>query len=229
MNDLTRLADRHGTDKGSRGRDPHHYTLLYDMLLSGRRRDLRHMIEIGLLRGGPEVGIDKDRPTGDLPSVRMWLDYLPEAVVHGFDISDFSFFRHPRFRFTRGDAGDAADLQRLAAGAERFEFVIDDGSHASFHQQQALLALWPRLAPGGLYVVEDLHWQSPAYEDALPPADKTRDLVAHWLRSRRFPDPRTDVLAGLPALADEVDYALLVDQPFVADRLAKVAVLRKRC
>ncbi|WP_052730277.1 hypothetical protein [Sphingomonas sp. SRS2] len=124
---LTTLAARYRSDKGSTGSLPHNYTLLYDMLLGPRRDSVTRMLEIGLLVGGPEVGADADRATGDLPSVRMWLDYFPKAIVHGFDISDFSFFTHPRFRFTRGDSGIAADLQAVAARGERFDFIIDDG------------------------------------------------------------------------------------------------------
>lgn len=185
------------------------------------------MIEIGLLVGGPEVGVSADRATGNLPSVRMWLDYFPEATVHGFDISDFSFFEHPRFRFVRGDSGVAADLERLVADGRRFDFIIDDGSHASFHQQLAFQTLLPHLEPGGLYIIEDLHWQSPVYEEKLPPTMLTAELVDHWFRTREFPPMRCEELAGLPALARQINFAFLVNQPFVGHRQVKVAVIQK--
>ncbi len=226
---LTSLADTFGSDKGSVAQHPHNYTLLYDMLLGPRRESVRAMIEIGLLVGGPEVGIDADRPTGELPSVRMWLDYFPNAVVHGFDISDFSFFEHSRFHFTRGDSGVAADLEKLVARGERFDFIIDDGSHASFHQQLALQILFPHLAPGGIYIIEDLHWQSPAYEDKLPPTITTAALIDHWFQTGRFPDMHCVELAALPRLADQINFAFLVNQPFAQhQRLAKVAVIQKK-
>lgn len=225
---LTQLADGFGSDKGSVAQHPHNYTLLYDMLLGPRRESIRNMIEIGLLVGGPEVGADADRPTGNLPSVKMWLDYFPNAVVHGFDISDFSFFEHPRFRFTRGDSGVAADLERLTARGESFDFIIDDGSHASFHQQLAFQTLFPYLAPGGIYIIEDLHWQSPVYEDKLPSTVTTAALFDYWFQYGRFPEMRCAELEALPELADQINFAFPVQQPFTEHRLVKVVVIQKK-
>ena len=34
---------------------------------------------------------------------------------------------------------------------------IDDGSHEPAHQQISFKKLWPEVAPGGLYVIEDFH------------------------------------------------------------------------
>ena len=34
--------------------------------------------------------------------------------------------------------------------------IIDDGSHLPSHQLLSLETLWPALAPGGLYIVEDV-------------------------------------------------------------------------
>lgn len=224
---LTALANAYGSDKGTAVEGAHHYTPFYEMLLGPRRGQVSRMLEIGLLRGGPEVGADRDRATGDLPSVRMWLDYFPHAMVHGFDISDFSFFRHPRFAFTRGDSGIAEDLRRIIAGGERFDFVIDDGSHASFHQQLAFQTLFPALNPGGLYLIEDLQWQSPYYESALPPTVTTASLFEHWFRTGRFPPVAAAELAGLDALAGEIGHAFLAEQPFIPGRVVKVAVVQK--
>ena len=227
---LTTLANRYHSDKGTSGVSiPHHYTLLYDMLLGPRRDSITRMLEIGLLIGGPEVGAHADRKTGDLPSVRMWLDYFPKAMVHGFDISDFSFFSHPRFTFTRGDSGVEADLKRVVARGERFDFIIDDGSHASFHQQLAFQTLFPHLEPGGLYIIEDLHWQSPAYEGSLPPTIRTAELIDKWFESGAFPQVEAPELAGLPALADQINFAFVINQPFTTDgRWPKVAVIQKK-
>ncbi len=224
---LTALANAFQSDKGTAHPEPHAYTLLYDLLLQPRRQGLRRMMEIGLCAGGPEVGGDPDRPIAAAPSVDMWLRYFPSAVVHGFDISDFSSIRDPRFVFTRGDSGVEADLER-AAGGETFDLVIDDGSHASFHQQLALKVLFPHLAPGGLYIVEDLHWQSPFYAD-LPATVTTAHLVDHWFRNGRFPPLEAPELQGLEALGAEVEFAFVVNQPFAGQaNIPKVAVLRKR-
>lgn len=53
--------------------------------------------------------------------------------------------------------------------------IIDDGYHASKHQQITLVSLWETLKPGGIYVIEDLHYQ-PLKETEL----KTRDMLREW-------------------------------------------------
>ncbi|WP_059413229.1 hypothetical protein [Cupriavidus basilensis] len=225
---LTDLANGFHSDKGTIHPEPHSYTLVYDMLLQPRRAAVRDMLEIGLCAGGPEVGNDAGRQPPDAPSVRMWLQYFPHAMVQGFDISDFSFFQHPRFRFTRGDAGRAADLQAAVAGTDGYDLIIDDGSHASFHQQLAFLHLFPHLRPGGLYIIEDLHWQSPYYEGQLPPTMRTAELIEHWFRTGRFPRLAAAELQGMEALAAGIDFAFTLNQPFVQASPPKLAVIQKR-
>lgn len=224
---LTELAARYGSDKGSKHPRPHHYTRTYDMLLQPRRNTLVRMLEIGLFAGGPEVGGKVDRKGLDLPSAKMWLSYFPSAIVQGFDISDFSFFKHPRFEFTRGDAGVEADLLAAVEGRGTYDLIIDDGSHASFHQQLAFQCLFPSLRRGGLYIIEDLHWQSPYYEGILPQTFTTADMIRNWFRTKTFPESPAPQLSGLSRLADEIDLAFIMNQPFAEHDLPKLAVIQK--
>lgn len=181
---LSQLADRYGSDKGGRHGDRHRYAELYDLLLHNERGSLGKMIELGLARGGPEDPHGTVDRHCDSPSVRMWLDYFPKARIIGFDVSDFSHLEHDggRFRFLRGDCGREADLIRLReTSGNDVDLIIDDASHASFHQQLALKTLFAALRPGGLYVIEDLHWQPPHVEARLPAVPRTID----WLNALR--------------------------------------------
>ncbi len=174
---MTELANKYGSDKGTVcGSPPHRYTYLYDLILDRYRHLSADFLELGLAVGGPEIGGPVDREV-DSPSVKMWLEYFPHAHVYGFDISDFSQIKHPRFTFVRGDGGSSVDLQRLANAASGFDVIIDDGSHASYHQQLAFKHLFPKLRPGGTYIIEDLHWQSPIYEGKPIPLPRTRDFM----------------------------------------------------
>ena len=172
---LTALADEYGSDKGTRRGPGHRYTFLYDLILYPLKDRPITLLELGLAVGGPELGNPAER-AAESPSVKMWLDYFSEANVVGFDITDFSHMSHPRFCFVQGDCGSELDLLRLAGTAAAFDVVIDDASHASFHQQLAFKVLFPKLTPGGIYIIEDLHWQSPFFEDQLPSV--TRRLVS---------------------------------------------------
>ena len=57
-----------------------------------------------------------------------------------------------------GDQSSAADLERVyaEAGGAPFDLIIDDGSHRFLDQQATLHVLWPRVRPGGFYIVEDV-------------------------------------------------------------------------
>ena len=183
---LTDLANQFCSDKGTQhGASPHKYTYLYDIAFAPYRRKAINFLEMGLAIGGPEVGGPVDRSV-DSPSVRMWTEYFPRATIYGFDISDFSHIDHPRFVFTRGDSGSEQDVRRLAQIAPHFDIIIDDASHASFHQQLAFLHLWPKLAPDGLYIIEDLQWQSPPFESTLPSVPKTSDLFNSFFVNDRY-------------------------------------------
>jgi hypothetical protein len=186
MNNLTTLANDYGSDKGTlRGSPPHRYTYLYDLILDRDRNAAINFLELGLAVGGPEVGGPVDRQV-DSPSVRMWLEYFPHAQIYGFDISDFSHIKFPRFTFVRGDSGSAEDLERLANSTSGFDIVIDDGSHASYHQQMAFRFLFPKLRPGGTYIIEDLHWQSPEYEGKSIALPRTRDFMIEFLEGGKY-------------------------------------------
>lgn len=185
---LNQLANQFGSDKGSEHGDRHRYAQIYDLLFHNQRLTTGTIVELGLAQGphDPVLGLGAQRPTvgGTSPSVAMWLNYFPQARVFGFDIADFSHLTtgNPRFTFIQGDAGSVGDLQRLAGsvGGE-VDILIDDASHASFHQQLALRELLPRVRSGGIYIIEDLHVQPQGIEQALPPTPRTID----WLEAFR--------------------------------------------
>lgn len=220
---LTDLADRYGSDKGSA---KHRYTELYEMLFRPFRDRAIDFLEMGLQIGGPEHGQSADRPTTDLPSVRMWLDYFPKARVHGLDVSDFSWFSHDRFTFHRCDMDARDDIAAAAAAMPGLGIVIDDASHASHHQQFAFLELFPRLKPGGLYVIEDLRWQPAAYERAG--FTKTAALLRGFAEGRRFRHSDPGLEAEFQALAPAISGCFVFQVGYDKRRKDQVAVIHKR-
>jgi hypothetical protein len=128
------------TDKGT----AHSYVDVYERLLAPlREREGVRVLEIGVWQGG---------------SLLLWDAYFRSARITGVDV-DLSRVlpeaRHsPRISLVRGDAADAGRL--LAADASPLDVVIDDGSHVIDEQLAAFRSLAGRLAPGGLYVIEDV-------------------------------------------------------------------------
>ena len=220
---LTDLADRFGSDKGS---TKHRYSELYHLLFNPLRSRKLRFLEMGLLIGGPELGASADRKTGDLPSIRMWLEYFPKAHVTGLDISDFSWFEHERFDFIRCDMDERANIRAAMQGQAAFDVVIDDASHASHHQQNAFLEIFPKLKSGGIYIIEDLRWQPAPYE--RKGITKTADLFQSWLTSRSFSHSDPAVAAEFNALSDQFSGVFIHQARFRKDKRDQLAVIHKR-
>jgi hypothetical protein len=136
---LDDLAIRHGVDKSSK---VHGYTRAYERHFAIFRDRPIRLLGIGVGGGG---------------SLRMWRDYFPHAAVYGLDVKDCRPPEGERIRIFQGSQDDEQVLERLAAQAGPLDVVIDDGSHRWSDQITAFKALYPHLAPGGCYVIEDLH------------------------------------------------------------------------
>ena len=220
---LSELAEKYGSDKGPR---KHRYTELYELLFRPFRDAPVTFLEMGLLIGGPEHGIDQGRETRDLPSIRMWLEYFSEAQIIGLDISDFSWFEHPRFRFVQCDMDDRANIARAADKIGQVDIVIDDASHASHHQQNAFLELFPSLPPGGLYVIEDLRWQPEIFE--RKGITKTAKLFRGFAETREFHHRDPETQAAFQALAPDISGCFVFQAHYTKTRRDQVAVIHKR-
>jgi hypothetical protein len=235
-NRLTVLANRYGSDKGDRHFDRHNYTRIYDALFRGRRHEALRVAELGLLHNRDRSSWRRrdQRYAGTAagfraPSLQMWSDYFPNAEIFGFDINDFSAVRMPRCSIIRGDMGSRDDLSRfLEVTGGNFDVVIEDASHASHHQQIALGFLFSQVRPGGLYVVEDLHWQPGEIEEA--DAAKTVDVLRRAAITGLFRSPYMLPHEG-EALARDVESIRLYDSAS-PDRALEgndaLAVIRKR-
>ena len=220
---LTDLADRFGSDKGS---TKHRYTELYHMLLHPLRNQAINFLEMGLLIGGPEHGNDADRATADLPSIRMWLEYFPKAKIHGLDVSDFAWFAHERFTFHRCDMDVRANIAAAATAMPALDVIIDDASHASHHQQNAFLELFPQLKSGGLYIIEDLRWQPEAYEHKG--ITKTADLFRGFAEKRSFAHADAGMQAAFAGLEGAISGCFVFQVRYDKARRDQVAVIHKR-
>jgi hypothetical protein len=190
---LTELANKYGSDKGNEHISKHHYTRVYDALLGVARNAGIKMLEIGLLnpydsRWNETVDGKASKKTrlDAAPSLLMWSEYFGNAEVHGADIEDFSAVDIPGCTIHRIDQGNRKDLLSVAAHGP-FDVIIDDASHASTHQQLGLACLFPALKPGGLYFIEDLHWQPQELEDPLVP--KTQDLLQRFAMTGKLVSP----------------------------------------
>lgn len=122
----------------------HHYLPLYDRYLGHWRGKPVKFLEIGVSKGG---------------SLQMWRKWLgDEAVLCGIDINpDCARFDGQAGMVRIGSQADAGFLAGVVEEMGGIDVVLDDGSHKMDHVRASLAALFPLLATGGTYVIEDLH------------------------------------------------------------------------
>lgn len=154
----TDLYHPHGTDKGAHGYMEH-----YQRVLGGH--SIRSILEIGVQSGA---------------SLVVWSELFPDARIVGIDIDPdcgASDLDGHGFDVLIGDASDPAVVESLLD--ESFDLIIDDGSHLAEHTA-ANLDVWAhRLAPGGVYVIEDAVFGSTSWVQSV---GETIDmLLAHGL------------------------------------------------
>lgn len=220
---LSDLASVYGSDKGPA---KHRYTQLYQMLFWPYANRKINFLEMGLLIGGPEHNISADRETRDCPSIRMWLDFFKSAKIHGLDVSDFSWFEHERFEFFRCDMDARENIATAAEKMPTMDIIIDDASHASHHQQYGFLELFPRLASGGLYIIEDLRWQPGGME--RPGITKTGDLFDAFQIAGKFKHSDHEIGAELNSLIPDISGCFVFQENYDRTGRHQVAVIHKR-
>ena len=141
---LKMLATLYGSDKWN----THWYAQHYEQAFRSIRRKRLTVLEIGIGGyGDPRLGGG---------SLRMWRTWFPHAVIHGIDIEDKSGHEERRIRIHRGSQTDNDFLASVIEKTGPPDLIVDDGSHRNRDVISTFKFLFPRLADGGYYVVEDI-------------------------------------------------------------------------
>lgn len=134
---LDELALKHDTDKSSRS---HWYTRFYERMFGGIRENVESLLELGV---------------GGGPSIRMWKDYFPNALIYGVDqnhvVGDFG----GRVKLYECEQTDREALEAHFTGVQ-LEIIIDDCSHDQKKTVASMKILYPLLSDNGWYVIEDM-------------------------------------------------------------------------
>lgn len=122
------------TDKVSHGYMPFYRALSHSLTAKA-------VCEIGVLNGG---------------SLAMLQDLFPHAAIVGVDNSTVATWPTGTRKIVSDQT--AEDLpKRLGEIANVYDLIIDDASHIAVFTRITWEMLWPLVAPGGYYVIED--WQ----------------------------------------------------------------------
>ena len=142
----------------------HSYINFYSSLLVDIK--VRRLLEIGI--GFPELMSPLVPKYVHGASLRMWADYLPDADIFACDIRPDTLINEGRIHSVVCDQYDTVALEGMAeqfTAGGLFDVIIDDGCHHTLAQVISFFTLWKYLAPGGVYVVEDV-----GYPDVLSKA-----------------------------------------------------------
>jgi len=168
MNELTTLANKYNSDKGTTYACAHGYTEYYDNIFKPYKTS---NVEFKML----EIGLNRDNQNST-PSLNIYREFFGDKVsLYGFDIHPaFNNFHDPnnKLHIIIGDQSNPKDLKQCN---EIYDVIIDDGYHASKHQQISFCNLWKQVKSGGVYIIEDLHYQ-PSIENEI----STKELIRQW-------------------------------------------------
>jgi len=175
-----------GTDKSSLNHD---YLRHYERILAPFRYDSITLLEIGVFHGA---------------SLRMWSDYLTQALVVGVHIRpECAQYADGRREIEIGSQADTDFLDDL--GRRRLpDVIIDDGSHQADHVILTFRTLFPHLRPGGIYIVEDMHFHAGAGAAHWRGPSGTVPQDVFLRLARLVPCPQTEG-------DDERDFARMTD------------------
>lgn len=122
------------------------YLEAYEVCLAPYRDKPINILEIGVANGG---------------SLDIWAEYFPNALnIVGCDITPECgelVYEDPRVHLVVGDANHPDTKKMITSISERYDIIIDDGSHINADIIKAFSHYYPILSPGGIYFVEDLH------------------------------------------------------------------------
>lgn len=139
------LASKYGTDKAS---THHNYVAIYEKYFEAISSSTRGLLEIGV------GGVNYRGVAGS--SLRMWADYFPQAQVVGIDIDPSAAGEYgERVHVVIGDQTRRSVLNRAISLLPSIDIIIDDGAHMNVLTIATFEYLFPKLRPGGIYVIED--------------------------------------------------------------------------
>lgn len=156
MNELTELANKYLTDKGTEFDGKHNFTEVYHKKLKHLKNKKLNILEIGILEGA---------------SAKMWRDYFTKSKIYCCDNNPEYvrgvLWEDRIFPFLLDQSSKLNILESINdIKCKEYDIIIDDGSHNVKHQQQTFGLLFQYLKKGGIYIIEDLHTSlNPNYRD----------------------------------------------------------------
>jgi hypothetical protein len=133
------LFTKHGSDKS----DPHNYEKTYGKVLPD---NLNNLLEIGI-----------SNTDADHSSLHAWSEVYPDAKIWGADIIFEKLINKDNISSYLLDQSSAESLDNFKLFLNnKFDVIIDDGSHVFEHAKLTIEKLLDCLTENGIYCIEDI-------------------------------------------------------------------------
>jgi uncharacterized protein YaeQ len=136
---LELLFSKHGSDKA----DPHAYHETYGDILP---KTLDNLLEVGI-----------SNTDANHSSLHAWSELYPDAKIWGADIVIEKLINHGNISSYYLDQSSVESLNNFKSFLKnKFDVIIDDGSHYFEHAKLTLELLLENLKDDGVYCIEDI-------------------------------------------------------------------------
>ena len=168
----------------------HYFEIYHKHFQQFRGREV-HIVEIGVYSGG---------------SLGLWTDYFgPNCHVYGIDIEPAcKAYERDGVRVFVGDQADRQFWRGFKEQVPRVDIVIDDGGHKTRQQIVTFEELFPHLAPGGVYLCEDVAFSNNFFAQYMCGVSQNLHAFERYQNSddneRRLSCPASDFQAWVEAI-----------------------------
>jgi hypothetical protein len=164
-NYLASLADRYGSDKGTKfesfSKHPwpsHNYSLIYESIFHDIKENVNSLFEMGI--GTIDSTKVSNMTSQGFPgaSLLMWRDYFPNARIIGGDIDEKCMIVAERIETFVVDQTNSNSLISMfeKITVPSFDVFIDDGLHTFEAGKTLFEVAWEHININGYYIIEDI-------------------------------------------------------------------------
>ena len=148
----------------------HGYIDFYEKWFEGR--DFPVIAEFGVFKGD---------------SIRWFLNRFPNSKIYAADILPLQecWPKDNRFKFMQLDQENVDEI-KMFLSLDKFDLIIEDGSHIPQHQVNCLIEGMRVLNSGGLYILEDIH--TSLQDQSISNALNVLMAIDHYKRISRVID-----------------------------------------
>lgn len=142
----------------------------------------RRIVELGVYKGGSTVLLSELAEPEKLVTIELSEEPVPilSRYIEDRGLTDVV---RPHYGVDQSDRARVADIVRAEFGDEPIDLVIDDASHLYEESKASFETLFPRVKPGGLFILEDWRWHH-LFAEALATATRLPEEVQEAISQR---------------------------------------------